>query len=213
MEIEFFINDKGELYSFNTTDEEAKIEEFKIPSIVNGVKAESIADTFRFSLQKLYERGVRRIHKLIISDGVEKINAKAFSGMRIEINAVYWPNSCNVIPQFCFSHSKIKSIVGVEEVKEVGTGAFMSTLLKEISWPPKCCCIPTGCFQDCELETIEGIDQVVCIEDLAFRSTKLKYFNWPSKCKKIPSGCFEACHNLSQIHGTEGVTHIGCGAF
>ena len=225
MKIEFCINKSGELIGGTLVRNQEVVEEMDkltIPSIVeetdtNGRRSvtlvESIKDTFRVTFQRLYERGVRIIHKLIIEDGIERIANGAFAGIDIEINTVYWPKTCNVIPQYCFSNSKIKSIVGIEGVAEIETAAFQGTSLKYFDWPARCKEIPDCCFQMSELEMIEGLDQVVNIGDLAFRATKLKCFNWPERCKVVPSHCFYECNALEQIVGLEEVTDIRIAAF
>ena len=204
MKIEFCINKSGELIVgtlVRNQEVEEEIEELTIPSIVKGINVESIADTFRFTFQRLYEHGVRSIHKLIIEDGVEKINAEAFSGINIEINTVCWAKTCKVIPLYCFFNSKIKSIVGIEEVEEIETAAFYGTLLKYFNWPSKCKEIPMECFWKCNrLEQIDGIEEVTDIGYGAFRSSAIKKFLWPEGVSTLEGAEFLiACEKLEEI--------------
>ena len=213
MKIEFLINNTGELYSFRTSNEEEEIEEFRIPSIVNGVKVESIGD-LRDAFFNLHKYGVKRIEKLIIEDSIKKIKAFAFSNIDIEIDTVVWPKSCKVIPHHCFAVSTIKAIVGIENVEKIGSSAFMWTLFKSFNWPAKCKVIPKECFSNCKnFERIENIEQVTQINAYAFYGTQLKRFSWPEKCKNISAGCFCECRCLERIDGIEEVTDIGEDAF
>ena len=200
MKIEFLINDWGKLYDFKTSEEEEEIEEFRIPSIVNGVKVESIGD-LRDTFRILYGHGVKKIGHLIIENGVEKIEAFAFSNIDIEIDTVVWPKTCKVIPQYCFAVSTIKAIVGVENVEKIGGSAFRWTLFKSFNWPAKCKVIPEECFYGCtELTTIEGIEQVYRIEACAFDDTQLKRFSWPEGVSATEIFPFlDGCDNLEEI--------------
>ena len=213
MKIEFCINKSGELIGGTLVRNQEVVEEMDkltIPSIVeetdtNGRRSvtlvESIKDTFRVTFQRLYERGVRIIHKLIIEDGIERIANGAFAGIDIEINTVYWPKTCNVIPQYCFSNSKIKSIVGIEEVEEIETAAFCGTLLKYFNWPSKCKEIPMECFWKCNrLEQIDGLEVIINIGDGAFQRSGIKTFLCPASVSVAEASAFlEGCENLEGI--------------
>ena len=108
MKVEYIVNNKGELYDFKTSEEEAEIEEFKIPSIVNGIKFNSIGD-LSYTFSNLYDHGVEKIKKLIIEKGIKKIASFAFSDIDIEIDTVYWAKSCTVISSHCFDNSNIRN--------------------------------------------------------------------------------------------------------
>ena len=201
MKIEFLIDARGELYDFKTSEEEEEIEELTIPSIVKDIKVESIADLRNTFWDLSDDRGVKKIKKLIIENGIKKIAKCAFAGIGIEISTVCWPKTCKEIPSYCFSYSKIKNIVGVEEVEELGKGAFQDTWLNTFNWPSKCCCIPTSCFENCvRLERIDGMEQVEDIGDSAFELTKLKYFSWPASVSATKTCLFlSGCEHLEEI--------------
>ena len=213
MEIDFLINDRGELYDFiPASDKEEEIGEFKIPSIVNNVKVTSILEMGE-AFKALYLYGVRKINKLVIEDGIEEIQAHAFSGIRIKIGTVYWPRTCPTIPFGCFSGSNIETIVGIENVKEIEMAALEGSGLKTFKWPPKCKTIPTRCFFNCsELETITGIEQVTNICGAAFAYTPIKEFSWPTQCREIPYSCFGHA-SLESISNIKNVTKIEDRAF
>ena len=170
MKIEFLINDRGELYDFKTSEEEEEIGEFRIPSIVNGVKVESIGD-LRHAFLNLYDHGVEKIKKLIIEDGIKKIAGFAFSDIVIEIDTVVWAKTCLTIPQSCFDSSPIRNVEGIEQVYKIGSCAFYGTQLKRFSWPKNCKMIPHSCFAWSTIETIIGIENVEKIESCAFYSS------------------------------------------
>ena len=212
VKIEYIVNNKGELYDFKTSEEEAEIEEFKIPSIVNGIKVKSIGD-LSYTFSNLYDHGVEKIKKLIIEKGIKKIASFAFSDIDIEIDTVYWAKSCTVIPSHCFNNSNIRNIEGIEQVNKIESFAFSSMPLKKFSWPQNCKIIPHSCFAWSTIEAIIGIEDVEEIEYCAFYGTQLKRFSWPEKCKEIPNGCFYGCTELTTIEGIEQVYRIEACAF
>ena len=212
MKIEFLINDRGELYDFKTSEEEEKIEEFRIPSIVNGVKVESIGD-LRDTFRNLYAHGVKQIKKLIIENGVEKIEEYAFARIKIGIGTFHWPKTCLTISVGCFYNSNIECVKNVQDVIGICRKAFQCSGLRSITWPPKCKRIPDSCFAWSTIETLIGIENVEKSEFDAFYCTQLKRFSWPAKCKVIPEECFYGCQELEQIEGIEEVTNISSRAF
>ena len=201
MKVEYIVNNKGELYSFKTSEEEEVVEEFKIPSTVGGVKIESIGnlkDTFR----NLYAHGVKQIKKLIIENGIKKMAEFAFADIVIEIDTVYWPKSCTVIPLFSFSRSNIKSIVGVENVEKIELAAFQETLLKYFNWPERCKVVSSHCFYKCHaLEQLVGLEEVADIGIAAFNETALKTFCWPASVSATETCLFLLnCEHLEEIN-------------
>ena len=200
MKIEFLINNTGELYSFKTSNEEEEIEEFRIPSIVNGIKVESIAD-LRSTFLDLYTHGVKKIKKLIIENGIKKIASFAFGAKDIEIDTVYWAKSCTVIPSFCFDSSNIRNVEGIEHVYKIEPWAFYSTQLKRFSWPPKCKEIPDGCFARCKsFSQINGIEGVTHIGYGAFSGTAISTFCWPEGVSTTEKADFLIdCKKLKEI--------------
>ena len=177
MKIEFLINGRGELYGFKTSDEEEEVEELRIPSIVNGVKVTSILKKFRESSIMLYLNGVRKINRLLIEDGIEEIQACAFSLIDIKITTVHWPRTCLTIPFRCFSGSNIETIVGIENVKGIEPYAFKDTLLKKISWPSRCKTVSDSCFYGCHnLEQVDGLEGITDIGEEAFQRSGIKTF-------------------------------------
>ena len=212
MKIEFLINDWGKLYDFKTSEEEEEIDEFRIPSIVNGVKVESIGD-LRDTFRILYGHGVKKIGHLIIENGVEKIEEYAFARINIGIGTFHWPKTCLTISVGCFERSRIRNVEGIEQVNKIESYAFSSTPLKKLSWPQNCNMIPQYCFAWSTIETIIGIENVEKIEFKAFYCTQLKRFSWPEKCKVIPDECFYGCQELEQIEGIEEAANIGSRAF
>ena len=213
MKVISFVNGHGELYSFNTFEEEEEIEEMRIPSMYGGVKVELISGRLENAFRGLYEKGVKKIRHLIIEDGIERIANGAFAGIDIEITTVHWPKSCKVIPHHCFERSRIRNVEGIEQVNKIESFAFSSMPLKKFSWPQNCKIIPHSCFAWSTIEAIIGIEDVEEIEYCAFYGTQLKRFSWPEKCKNIPAGCFWECCCLERIDGIEEVTDIGYGAF
>ena len=207
-------NEGWELDSFSVTgDVPEVIEEFKIPSVVDGKHILGIS-TMRASFVNLLGRGVKQIKRVIVEDGVEYVANWAFSQIPIKIDEFYWPATCNTIPHGCFYCSPVKAITGgIKDVTEIGATAFDATELETFVWPSKCKVIPEDCFCNCvHLMKISGIDNVTKIGHCAFAVTKLSSFDWPAKCKHIPEGCFFLTP-IKEINNIEHVTQIGLGAF
>lgn len=194
MEIEFFA-DKGSLYDFRVLGKiNEGIEEVRIPSMARGdQKVKSIPGEFGKTFWKwLYKKGVKKVKRLVIEDGIEKIGEGAFSEIQIRIETVYWPKTCKVIPGYCFYASCIESLIGVEEVEVIGESAFEGSNLLKFAWPPKCKEIPHWCFRGSNLTQITNIEKVTHVGWAAFATTiELRNINWPESCEEIPACCFQ----------------------
>ena len=194
--------------SFSVTgDVPEVIEEFKIPSVVDGKHILGIS-TMRASFVKLLNRGVKQIKRVIVEDGVEYVANWAFSQIPIKIDEFYWPATCNTIPHGCFDSSDIFEIKGIDNVTTIKPSAFAYSEIGKMVWPGKCYTIPEGCFFDSNLKEITGIESLEAIKESAFSLTDIGTFVWPQKCKVIPKKCFAHCTQLMKISGIDKVTKI-----
>ena len=209
MDIKFHVNRHGHLYDFEVPEDlgDDEISEFVIPSKVDSQEVYSIGRLSE-SFSKLKNHGVKRIKRVIIEEGVEKIKNWAFAKIDIEIDAVLWPTSCENISPCCFYKTPLKAIKGIEYVKEIGAYAFERTHLKTITWPSNCEKIPTECFSDTPLEEVTGIEHVKEIGECAFAYTKLKNITWPVDCERIPANCFRGSTIEEIIFPAGGVKDI-----
>ena len=207
---------EAELTSFSVNDHaEIKqvIEEFKIPSVVEGRKIDAISDTIHLSFRELKKRGTMQIKRVIVEDGIKNVDSWAFSNIFIKIDEFYWPATCDTIPVSCFSSSAIREIKGIDHVKQIGHNAFNATALVKIKWPSQCLDIPERCFISSALREIDGTENVTKIEKSAFELTNIEKFTWPAACTAIPERCFLCCHILKSIDGINKINSIGERAF
>lgn len=150
--------------------------------------------------------------RIVISEGIKEIADQIFGDAKVK--EVVWPNTCKVIPEYCFSASDVESVQNIGNVKNVKEGAFYKNhSLTSFVWPKKAKTIPKECFCECtNLEKISGIEDVTKIKNFAFGASGIKEFHWPTKCCIISISCFENSQ-LESIDGVEDVTEIEDDAF
>lgn len=112
-----------------------------------------------------------------LPDSIKEIGTRAFENTAIE--NFKWPSCCKKIPLYCFSKSSVKTISGIEDVDEVGSGAFsFCRKLKSLSWPQKCHFVGSGVFMECaSLNDLQGIGTVNAIAENAFAKTGFSPLN------------------------------------
>ena len=207
-------NEGGVLASFSVTGEVPEvIEEFIIPSVVDGKHIFGVSMTMKAAFEYLWESGVKQIKRFIVENGIKYVENWAFAYIRVKIDEFYWPSTCDTIPVRCFLSSAICEIKGIDHVKQIEHDAFAHSKIGKIVWPAKCNTIPEACFFNSNLKEIIGIENLEVIRESAFESTELETFVWPQKCKVIPSNCFRNCTQLVKISGIEKVEGIGFQAF
>lgn len=150
------------------------------------------------------------IDELEILSGIQIIGSESFKNTHI--NTVIWPDSCRFIPNYCFSHSTLKYIKGIEKVEHIAMGAFQYTNIETFDWPQNADCVCCNCFNSSKLKEIHNLTATQ-IYEYAFSNTKLETFNWPELCSTIPRGCFLGCQNLYNFSGTGIINSIEAEAF
>ena len=129
---------------------------------------------------------------IVIPDGVEKIDYKCFSGL------------------------KIKSIIFPDSITHIGENAFTNCdALTNLTLPNSITNIGYCAFAGCtNLTTITIPDSVTSIDDYAFaRCEKLTAITIHDGVNNIGSHVFDNCINLLSIVIPNSVTNIGSGAF
>lgn len=109
-------------------------------------------------------------HELVFSEGIKTIEAEAF--INADVQEVFWPSSCDTIPENCFKNSLIEKIHNIDHVVNVGQFAFASCHIKGMLWPSACSVIPRGCFLRSDIVMLDNIEHVVSIKTLAFSNAQ-----------------------------------------
>ena len=126
------------------------------------------------------------------------------------------PEDLQIIGDFAFAYREMQQIVIPDNVRVIGSGAFMECEnLTGISIPASVTEIGDQAFYRCSsLENIELPPSMTRIGDSAFESCKvLKSIAVPLGVKEIGYSTFYGCHSLTNITLPSSVTYIGDEAF
>ena len=200
-----------DIRSLSNIDKFDYIETLKLPFLYSS-QSGKIEKVFNigsnvFHSHSTLKRGVKiasdgnYIETLILPEGIVYICDNAFEDT--EIKNIVWPSTCKTISKECFCNSTIKTISGIENVKDIQKSAFeRCTQLKTINWPQNTKTIPSRCFLNCtHLESVEGIGNISNIGECAFYNCKsIESFNWPTSCSVIPTMCFFDCYSLKNVN-------------
>lgn len=155
-----------------------------------------------------------KVKRIVISDGVEKIEGEAFESSIIE--EIILPDTLNSIGISAFwATRRLKSIVLPNSVGEIGEQALKLSGISSITLPSGLKSMPDHMLACCEsLEFIEIPASVKQIGQLTFYGcTKLKEVVLPNGVETIGFEAFEKCENLEKIVIPESVTAINATAF
>ena len=118
------------------------------------------------------------LEQISIPESVEEISISAFSYC-VNLKTVVLPNGITFIPDSCFWHTGVESIIIPSSVKEIKSAAFAGSQLKRISFA-------------------EGLQ---VIEDRAFKQCeKLEEIVFPSTLKSLGESSFADCYSLSKVN-------------
>lgn len=143
------------------------VKEISIPiTLPSGKKIEYIESNIEF------EGDI--IERVIISNGIVRINSCAFSD--VKAREFRWSAGCQRIPDGCFEfNTYVERLTGIDDVVVIGQCAFRESGIKSMTWPRQCAIIPAYCFENSQLETITGLSHVRKINEFAFNgNTHLK---------------------------------------
>ena len=155
-----------------------------IPNEINGKKVAGIG--------KAAYKNCKGIRDLIISDGIEYIEAEAFNDCD-NIRTIAFPSTLKRIGQFSFSSTGVEHLDLPNGVKIIESAAFY--------WCRK---LTTVILPD----YLEEIGNQAFAYDWVLTSVRM-----PRSVKKIGSSAFEECTALSCVELNEGLIEIGGNAF
>lgn len=112
--VDFYFTDAGALYRVMNDNETPK--DILIPRFISGIgTVNGIADNVFWG----------SFSKIVINDQIQDISYEAF--LDADVDEVFWPNSCHVIPYGCFRGSSIKHFVNVDPIEAIEELAFADT--------------------------------------------------------------------------------------
>lgn len=112
--VNFYFSDAGVLYRVMNENETPK--DILIPRFISGV------GTVNGIANNVFSGSFSRV---VINDQIQNISYEAF--LDADVDEVFWPNSCHVIPYGCFRGSSIKHFVNVDPIEEIEELAFADT--------------------------------------------------------------------------------------
>ena len=187
------------------TGKEAPLEIYVIPNKINGITVDTVGH-FNAS----------NIKKIIISEGIKKIDVCSFSDCK-NLITVKMPNTITQIEDSAFKGcSNIKKMEVPESVENIGKGAFSEcSELENIVLPNNIKNITGGMFGGCtKLNQITIPKSTTLIGETAFRGcTSLSSIEIPKEVTNIGNCAFEECTNLESIIIPKKMTTIGKQAF
>lgn len=206
--------------------------------------------SYSYSIIKVYDSVIRHnkfnamlgefrnLTKLIIMDGVKKLNDSIFEN--VHASEIILPKSLEIIGNSCFKkNKKLKSIVIPDSVKDIGASAFTychslqniyisknikhikpytfkgDSQLKNIILPLNLEIIDGSVFENCtNLENIIIPSTVKEIKGAAFRGCiNLKEINIGCGIIKLSDSTFEDCGNLNNVYLNDNILEIGKACF
>lgn len=165
----------------------------------------------------------KKIGKIIIEDGIEKIGEKCFADLRYQKMDVSLPDSLTEIGKMAFYHSWVSDIQFPKNLKKIGDYAFEDNYLecvflpdsleelgiyafaggkyiKEIRFPSHMTTIPAVSFAEClKLETIEWPKKLRKIDARAFETCSFEKFKIPDTVQSVGDEVFYNCSRLKTI--------------
>ncbi|MDD2269397.1 MAG: leucine-rich repeat protein [Eubacteriales bacterium] len=160
----------------------------------------------------------KNLQEIIIPDGVKVVGTSAFMGIKLDTQAgLKITGGINIekIGTSAFSSSSLKEITFSNKLIEIGNNAFSSTAIKSIVLPDSLKFIGASAFGGCySLESVTLGKQTTNIKQFAFNECKaLKTINFPSTLKSIGSQAFGACASLEKVTLPSSLIEIGSCAF
>ena len=156
---------------------------------------------------------VETIRRIVVSEGVERIEKDAFTSAHIE--EIILPETLKSIGSSALWATRIKNIVIPDGVVEIGDQALKWSDIRSVALPKGIEKIPGHMFSLCEyLSDVSIPDNVKIIDQLAFYGCKmLTEIELPEGVEKISFEAFEKCSALERIVIPASVTQIDATAF
>lgn len=195
-----------------------------VPSTIDGRQVKILRSTFYHN---------HFVREVVIPDTVEALCGGAFShcfllkNVEIPESVIYIDYS---VFSNCYSLEEIKlpsGVIGIagstfmdchrlkkinlENIRYIGSYAFMCTALEEITIPENVEYIGKLAFCDCwYLKKVNFNDKLVCIDDEAFKDCKrLVSLEFPDSLKEIRDYAFANCYSLTTVRCPADIAYLG----
>lgn len=178
----------------NTKEEQLTIDEFIIPSNIEGHDMMRLSPLLKFDFYDLSRKGIP-IKRVIISEGIRELPIKCFYGID-NIETVILPTTCHDITPSCFELSSIRRVISSDNVCVIGEKAFKSSSINHFDWPASCEKIPFKCFWGPSLVDISFRGDITTIYKGAFACSTIEKFVWPEKCKSSQTVALQCVENF-----------------
>lgn len=165
----------------------------------------------------------RKIKKVVIEEGIEKIDEKCFADLRyqkMEISlpdslkeigkyafSFFWasdiqfPKNLKKIDDYAFEDNYLECVVLPDSIEELGMYVFAGgKYIKAVHLPNRLTTIPAVSFSGCsQLKTIEWPQDLKHIGERAFENCSFKNFKIPDTVKSVSASAFYNCSQLKKI--------------
>lgn len=141
------------------------------------------------------------IKKIVIHEGVTKIDQETFKGMNYQKIEVELPDTLTEIGEGAFENSSLERIVLPESLKKLGIYAFAGiNNIKKVHFPQCLTKISAVSFANCtSLKSIEWPEMLTQIDERAFEYCNFSTVKIPDTVKTIKADAFNGCARLKIV--------------
>lgn len=161
-----------------------------------------------------YALSESRIRSLEIPDGITEIPAGFCTGCT-ELQTVVLPSALRTVGEYAFAFTfSLRSVSIPQGCRSIGTGAFMSSALTELTLPDsvtECGAQMLGGAQICSLTLSAGMTEIP--ENFCSDCYQLRTVQIPDQITKIGDYAFAYCSALTELRLPAGLKEVGEEAF
>ncbi|MBQ3137710.1 MAG: leucine-rich repeat protein [Clostridia bacterium] len=149
------------------------------------------------------------ITELTVSDGISRIEERAFSGMKA--TRITFSDSVTYIGDYVFARcASLENVTLSANLEYIGHSAFRGTIkLKKIALPDSLTKMGGGVFSGSGIKTIKIPAGLTEIPGLTFDFSELTEITIPATVKEIGGGAFSGCLKLKKITFEGNIEKIG----
>ena len=173
-----------------------------------------IPDTWKFIPSSSF-RGCQALTTISIPSTVLTIRSSAFFGCQ-NLMGLIIPGNVTKIDNQAFRHcvSLSGSLVIPDSVTDIGENAFSNTRIRSLTLGQNMTLIYSRAFKNIRtLHYVTLNEGLISILEGAFEGTGMYEIRIPGSVKIISKDAFRYCNYLSSVVFSDGVEHIGYGAF
>lgn len=167
----------------------------------------------------------KKIRKIIIEEGIQKIGNDCFKNLVTEIDSdidismpgtltevgnnalspshieeIELPKNIKKVGDANFEYNKMEKVIFPDTVEKIGEWTFNDSSVREVVLPPNLTQISKGMFAGCKkLEKIQWPLNLLQIDQYAFSDCNFKNFKIPDTVKSVGAYTFDNCSQLKVI--------------